>query len=78
MYWLVVKKLQYVDWEVDHPDLPIQDLWHIPKPRYMRWKKYDTLMEEYRQLQKEYEELYNDSLLKAFERIEKIFNKRTK
>lgn len=69
MYWLVVKKLQYVDWEVDHPDLCIQDLWHIPKPRYMRWAKYDALMEEYRRLQTEYETQYNESLLKAFERI---------
>lgn len=33
---LVVNKLQYADWELDYPDIPIQDLWHIPKPRYMR------------------------------------------
>lgn len=72
MYWLVVKKLQYIDWEVDHPDLPIQDLWHIPKPRYMRLSKYNALMEEYRQLQKEYETMYNESLMKAFERINKL------
>ncbi len=72
MYFLVVKKLQYINWEVDHPDLPIQDLWHIPKPRYMRWAKYDVLMEEYRRLQKEYETMYNESLMKAFERINKL------
>ena len=78
MYWLVVKKLQYVDWEVDHPDLPIQDLWHIPKPRYMRWAKYDALMEEYRRLQEEYETMYKESLMKGLERIQKIFNKRAK
>lgn len=72
MYFLVVRKLQYVDWEVDHPDLCIQDLWHIPKPRYMRWKKYDAFMEEYRRLQKEYETIYNESLVKAYERIQKI------
>lgn len=72
MYFLVVKKLQYVDWEVDHPDLCIQDLWHIPKPRYMRWAKYDAFMEEYRRLQKEYETICNASLMKAFERINKL------
>lgn len=72
MYWLVVNKLQYVDWEVDHPDLCIQDLWYIPKPRYMRWTKYDALMDEYRRLQKEYERMCNESLMKAFNRIQKL------
>ena len=76
MYWLVVKKLQYVDWEIDHPDLCIQDLWHIPKPRYMRWKKYEALMEEYRRLQKEYDTMYNGSLMKAFGRIQKLLGYR--
>lgn len=74
MYFLVVNKLQYVDWELDYPDIPIQDLWHIPKPRYMRWKKYDKLMEEYRKLQKEYETIYNASLMKAFERVKKLLS----
>lgn len=69
MYFLVVKKLQYVDWELDYPDIPIQYLWHIPKPRYMRWAKYDGFMEEYRRLRKEYETTYNESLIKAFNRI---------
>lgn len=75
MYWLVVKKLQYIDWEIDNPDIPIQDLWHIPKPRYMRWTKYDALMEEYRRLQKEYDTIWNASMLKGLERIQEIFNK---
>lgn len=72
IYFLVVKKLQYIDWEVDHPDLPIQDLWHIPRPKCMRLSKYNALMEEYRRLQKEYETMYNESLMKAFERINKL------
>lgn len=72
MYFLVVKKLQYVDWELEHPGLCIQDLWNIPKSCYMRWAKYDALMEEYRRLRKEYETMYNESLLKAFERISKM------
>lgn len=49
-------------------------LWHIPKPRYMRWVKYDTLMEEYRRLQKEYESLYYESLRKAFEQMKKLLS----
>ncbi len=72
MYFLVVNKLQYVDWELDYPGILIQDLWHIPKPRYMRWAKYDALMEEYRRLQKEYETMYNESLMKAFGRISRL------
>ncbi len=72
MYFLVVNKLQCADWELDSPDIPIQNLWHIPKPRYMRWVKYDALMEEYRRLQKEYELIYDESLKKAFERINKL------
>ena len=72
MYFLVVNKLQYVDWELDYPDIPIQDLWHIPKPRYMRWVRYDALIEDYRRLQKEYETMYKASLMKAFGRISKL------
>lgn len=72
MYFLVVKKLQYIDWEVEHPGLCIQDLWHIPKPRYMRWAKYEALMKEYRRLQEEYEAMYHESLMKAFGRINKL------
>lgn len=52
---IVENKLQYTHWRRTHPDGCIQDLWHVPKPPYMRWKKYEKLMRELRQLQKEYE-----------------------
>lgn len=48
---IVEKKLGYTWWRKDYPDMCIQDLWHIPKPRYMRWEKYERLMKEFRQLQ---------------------------
>ena len=41
------EKLQYIDWEIGHPDVCIQDLWRI-----------DTM--------------YNESLMKAFGRINKL------
>ena len=49
------KELGYTWWLRDYPDMPIQDLWHIPRPRYMRWEKYERIMQEFRQLQKDYE-----------------------
>ena len=52
---IVERKLQYAYWGYDYPDMPIQDLWHIPKPRYMRWEKYEKLMKEFMRLQNEYE-----------------------
>lgn len=55
MECIVEKKLGYTWWRKDHPDMCIQDLWHIPKPRYMRWEKYERIMQELRQLQKDYE-----------------------
>lgn len=55
---IVEKELGYTWWFRDYPDMPIQDLWHIPKPRYMRWGKYERLMQEFRQLQKDYEHAF--------------------
>ena len=52
---IVEKKLGYTWWWKDYPDTPIQDLWHIPKPPYMRWEKYERIMKEFQQLQKDYE-----------------------
>ena len=55
---IVEKKLGYTWWRKDYPDTPIQDLWHIPKPPYMRWEKYERIMQEFRQLQKDYERAF--------------------
>ena len=55
---IVEKELGYTWWFRDYPDMPIQDLWHIPKPRYMRYEKYERLLKEFRQLQKDYERAF--------------------
>lgn len=55
---IVEKKLGYTWWWRDYPDTPIQDLWHIPKPPYMRYEKYEKLLKEFRQLQKDYERAF--------------------
>lgn len=52
---IVEKKLGYTWWWKDYPDTPVQDLWHISKPPYMRHEKYGRLLQEFRQLQKDYE-----------------------
>lgn len=55
---IVEKELGYTWWWRDYPNTPIQDLWHIPKPRYMRYEKYERLLQEFRQLQKDYERAF--------------------
>ncbi len=65
MYFLVVNKLQYVDWELEHPGIPIQDLLYIPRPRYMRQAKYERLIQEYRHLQNEHERGFFKGLLQC-------------
>lgn len=55
MVRIVEKELGYTWWWKDYPDMCIQDVGHIPKPPYMRWEKYEKLMQEFRQLQKDYE-----------------------
>lgn len=54
MHRIVEKKLGYTWWRREHPNTEIYDLLLIPKPRYMRWEKYEKLMREMRQLQKDY------------------------
>lgn len=51
---IVEKKLGYTHWWKDYPDMFIQDVGYIPKPPYMRWEKYERLLQEFRQLQKDY------------------------
>ena len=55
---IVEKELGYTWWYRDYPNMCIQDLWHIPKPRYMRSEKYERLLKEFRQLQKDYERAF--------------------
>lgn len=62
---IVEKKLGYTWWRKDYPNTPIQDLWHIPKPPYMRYGKYERLLGEFRQLQKDYGRAYWTSLFKV-------------
>ena len=54
MQYIVEKKLEYTWWQTDNPNTMISDLGYIPKPPYMRWEKYNRLIEEYRQLVEEY------------------------
>lgn len=51
---IVEDQLGYTWWKNDNPNCQIQDLELVPKPRYMRWRKYSTLMQEFRDLQDEY------------------------
>lgn len=65
MQRIVEKDLCYLDWEIDHPGIPIQDLLYIPRPRYMRQSKYERLMQEYRHLQDEHERGFFKGLLQC-------------
>lgn len=51
---IVEKKLEYSWWQIDNPNTMLPDLGYIPKPPYMRWEKYNRLIEEYNQLVEEY------------------------
>ena len=52
---IVKNELGYTHWWKDYPGICIQDLWYIPKPPFMRLEKYGRLLQEFRQLQKDYE-----------------------
>lgn len=54
MRHIVEKKLDYSWWQRDNPNIMLPDLAYIPKPRYMRWEKYNRLISEYNQLVEEY------------------------
>ena len=51
---IVEDQLGYTWWRHENPGCCINELEIIPKPRYMRWAKYSTLMMKYRELQDEY------------------------
>ena len=65
MQRIVEKDLSYLDWKIDHPDIPIQDLWYIPKPYYMRWERYSNLIHEFRHLQAEHKRGFLRGLLQC-------------
>lgn len=62
---IVEKKLGYTWWYKDYPGMGIQDLWYIPKQPYMRYEKYEKLLQEFRQLQKDYERGFWEGLAKC-------------
>lgn len=47
----------------------IADVYYIPKPHYMRWAKYEKLMQEFKVLQKEYERNMEKALMKAYKAL---------
>ena len=54
MHDIVENKLQYSYWMNENPDAYLPNLSYIPKPRYMRWEKYNELIYKYEQLKEEY------------------------
>lgn len=52
---IVEDHLDYKHWRMDNPGKSIHELRIIPRPRYMRFERYVELLEEYRQLQDDYE-----------------------
>lgn len=65
---IVEKKLGYAYWWKDYPDMCIQDLWHIPKPLYMRYEKYEKLLQEFWKLKKDYEREFLRQISKILKR----------
>ena len=51
---LIERDLGYTWWRLDNPNCLIFELYLIPKPRYMRWAKYNELIQKYRALQDDY------------------------
>ena len=47
----------------------IADVYYIPKPHYMRWAKYEKLMQEFKALQKGYERNMEHALMKAYKAL---------
>lgn len=64
MHDIVENKLQYSYWMNENPDVYLPDLSYIPKPRYMRWEKYNELIYKYEQLRDEYWKTEWKSLMK--------------
>ncbi len=52
MEYIVERELQYYNWRRENPHTMVCDMTYVPKPPYMRWKKYNCLMDELRTLQR--------------------------
>ena len=63
----IAERLDYQWWRNDFDC--IADVYYIPKPHYMRWAKYEKLMQEFRALKKEYERNIEDALMKAYKAL---------
>ena len=63
----IAEQLDYQWWRNDFDC--IADVYYIPKPHYMRWAKYEKLMQEFRALQKEYERNMEIRLMKAYKAL---------
>ena len=60
----ILVKLEYEWWKRDNPGMQIFELKFIPKPKYMRWDKYERYLREFRRLQKEYDRLFWRGMLR--------------
>ena len=63
----IAERLDYQWWRNDFDS--IADVYYIPKPHYMRWDKYEKLMQEFRALKKEYERNMENALMKAYKAL---------
>ena len=63
----IAERLGYQWWRNDFDC--IADVYYIPKPHYMRWAKYEKLMQEFRALKKEYERNMENALMKAYKAL---------
>ncbi len=63
----IAERLDYQWWRNDFDC--IADVYYISKPHYMRWAKYEKLMQEFRALQKEYERNMQIGLMKAYKAL---------
>ena len=63
----IAERLDYQWWRNDYDC--IADVYYIPKPHYMRWAKYEKLMQEFRALKKEYERNMENALMKAYKAL---------
>ena len=63
----IAERLDYQWWRNNYDC--IADVYYIPKPHYMRWAKYEKLMQEFKALQKQYERNMENALMKAYKAL---------